>query len=72
MKGMEPKEMELEEKYMREAIRQAKKAGKLGEVPIGCVIVYQNKIIGRGYNPVSYTHLEAGCHTGRRLHFRTD
>ena len=50
MKGMEPKEMELEEKYMREAIRQAKKAGKLGEVPIGCVIVYQNKIIGRGYN----------------------
>ncbi|MBS4986427.1 MAG: tRNA adenosine(34) deaminase TadA [Hungatella hathewayi] len=42
--------MELEEKYMREAIRQAKKAGKLGEVPIGCVIVYQNKIIGRGYN----------------------
>ena len=50
MKGMEPKEMELEEKYMRDAIRQAKKAGKLGEVPIGCVIVYQNKIIGRGYN----------------------
>ena len=50
MKGMEPKEMELEEKYMREAIRQAKNAGKLGEVPIGCVIVYQNKIIGRGYN----------------------
>lgn len=42
--------MTAEEKYMREAIRQAKKAGKLGEVPIGCVIVYQDKIIGRGYN----------------------
>ena len=39
-----------EEKYMREAIRQAKKASALGEVPIGCVIEYQGKIIGRGYN----------------------
>lgn len=42
--------MELDEKYMKEAIRLAKKAGKLGEVPIGCVIVYQDRIIGRGYN----------------------
>lgn len=37
-------------KYMRAAVQQAKKAYKLGEVPIGCVIVYQDKIIGRGYN----------------------
>lgn len=37
-------------KYMRAAIREAKKAYALGEVPIGCVIVYQDKIIGRGYN----------------------
>lgn len=42
--------MTQDEKYMREAIRQAKKAYTLGEVPIGCVIVYQDKIIGRGYN----------------------
>lgn len=42
--------MTLDEKYMKEAIKQAKKAYALGEVPIGCVIVYQNKIIGRGYN----------------------
>lgn len=35
---------------MKEAMRQAKKAGAIGEVPIGCVIVYQGKIIGRGYN----------------------
>ena len=35
---------------MKEALRQAKKAYALGEVPIGCVIVYQGKIIGRGYN----------------------
>ncbi len=39
-----------DEKYMKEAVRQAKKAYALGETPIGCVIVYQDKIIGRGYN----------------------
>lgn len=42
--------MTQDEKYMKEAIRQAKKAQALGEVPIGCVIVYQDRIIGRGYN----------------------
>lgn len=39
-----------EEKYMKEAMRQAKKAEALGEVPIGCVIEYGGRIIGRGYN----------------------
>ena len=39
-----------DEKYMREAIRQAKKAEKLMEVPIGCIIVYEGQIIARGYN----------------------
>lgn len=39
-----------DERYMREAIRQAKKAYKLDETPIGCVIVHEGKIIGRGYN----------------------
>lgn len=39
-----------EEKYMKEAVKQARKAYRLGEVPIGCVIVYEGKIIGRGYN----------------------
>lgn len=37
-------------KYMRAALREARKACELGEVPIGCVIVYRDKIIGRGYN----------------------
>lgn len=37
-------------KFMKEAYRQAKKAEKLNEVPIGCVIVYEGKIIARGYN----------------------
>ena len=39
-----------DEKYMKMALAQAKKAYDLGEVPIGCVIVYDGKIIGRGYN----------------------
>ena len=39
-----------EEKYMKEAIRQARKAWKLNEVPIGCVIVREDRIIARGYN----------------------
>lgn len=42
--------MTQEEKYMKEAIRQAKKAYRLGEVPIGCVIVYEDRIVARGYN----------------------
>lgn len=42
--------MNENEKYMREAIRQAKKAAALDEVPIGCVIVHDGKIIARGYN----------------------
>ena len=37
-------------KYMKEAIRQAKKAYAIGDVPIGCVIVRDGKIISRGYN----------------------
>ncbi|MGN0480263.1 MAG: tRNA adenosine(34) deaminase TadA [Lachnospiraceae bacterium] len=42
--------MDINEKYMKAAIKLAQKAEKLEEVPIGCVIVYENKIIGRGYN----------------------
>ena len=42
--------MTEDERYMKEAIKQAKKAYALDEVPIGCVIVQDNKIIARGYN----------------------
>lgn len=40
----------MEEKFMREAIRQAKKAYALGEMPIGAVVVRNGEIISRGYN----------------------
>lgn len=39
-----------EERYMRQAIKQAMKAQEKDEVPIGCVIVKDDKIIARGYN----------------------
>lgn len=42
--------MSVQEKYMKQAIKLAEKAAALGEVPIGCVIEYQGKVIGRGYN----------------------
>ena len=43
-------EQKIDEKYMKEAIKQAKRAEKLDEVPIGCVIVKDGKIIARAYN----------------------
>lgn len=43
-------ETDVNLKYMKEALKQARLAYKHGEVPIGCVIVYEGEIIGRGYN----------------------
>ena len=40
----------IKEHFMEEAVKQAMKAYSMGEVPIGCVIVYHDKIIARGYN----------------------
>lgn len=45
-----PDIVSVHEKYMREAMRQACRAYALGEVPIGCVIVHEGRVIGRGYN----------------------
>ena len=39
--------MTTDEKYMRAALKQAEKAYNLGETPIGCVIVHEDKIIAR-------------------------
>ena len=42
--------MTTDEKFMKQALRQAQKALSLNEVPIGCVIVCDGKVIARGYN----------------------
>lgn len=42
--------MTEQEKYMKAALRLAKKSAEEGEVPVGCVIVCDGKIVGRGRN----------------------
>ena len=42
--------MEKEIRFMKEAIKEAKKAELIDEVPIGCVIVKDDKVIARGHN----------------------
>ena len=42
--------MTIDEKYMQAALKEAKKAALIDEVPVGCVIVLDNKIIARGHN----------------------
>ncbi|MBR1887328.1 MAG: nucleoside deaminase [Bacteroidales bacterium] len=42
--------MEQEEKFMREALREARAALEDGEIPIGAVVVWKGRIIGRGHN----------------------
>ena len=41
-----------DEQYMQQALKEAKKAFDADEVPVGAVVVMQNKIISRGYNQV--------------------
>jgi len=62
------------EKFMKEAIKQARKAYAIQEVPIGCVIVYQGKIIARGYNrrntdknTLSHAELRAIARASKRV-----
>jgi len=42
--------MEVDERYMTLALQEAHKAYEAGEVPVGCVIVAGNQIVGRGHN----------------------
>lgn len=66
--------METHEKYMKKALRLAQKAAELHEVPIGCVIVCEDKIIGRGYNkrntdktPLGHAEITAIRKASKRL-----
>ena len=44
------KKLTREEKFMREAIKSAQRGARQGEVPIGAVVVYEDKVVARGYN----------------------
>ncbi|MBT3393498.1 MAG: tRNA adenosine(34) deaminase TadA [Waddliaceae bacterium] len=47
---------DLDKKFMREALKEANKAFKAEEVPVGAVLVHDNKIIARGHNQVEMLH----------------
>ncbi len=49
-----------DEKFMREALKEARRAAQIGEVPVGCVIVKDGEIIGRGHNLRESTHDPTG------------
>ena len=48
--------MEADERYMREALREAQAAGSEDEVPIGAVVVCRGRIIARGHNMTERLH----------------
>lgn len=48
--------MENDEKYMQEALREARAAQAAGEIPIGAVVVWKGRIIGRGHNQTERLH----------------
>jgi tRNA(adenine34) deaminase len=50
MKKPTPHDLSLLEGYMREALSLAGRAEKLGEVPVGAVLVLEGKVVGRGHN----------------------
>lgn len=66
--------LEENEKYMRMALKEAEKAGLKGEVPVGCVIVMDGRVIARGHNlreskndPVAHAEIVALRRAGRKL-----
>ncbi|KAG4097035.1 cytidine deaminase-like protein [Neocallimastix lanati (nom. inval.)] len=54
-KNNEKENSESIEKFMREALKQAQEAYDACEVPVGCVFVYNNEIIGKGRNRTNET-----------------
>ena len=48
--------MDIHEKYMTEALREARAALEEGEIPIGAVVVSRGRIIGRGHNMTERLH----------------
>ena len=48
--------MEMDERYMREALKEARAALDEGEIPIGAVVVSRGRIIGKGHNMTERLH----------------
>lgn len=46
----------MHDSFMKEALKEAEKAFQKGEVPVGAVVVFQNKIIARAYNQMEMLH----------------
>ncbi|WP_238655847.1 tRNA adenosine(34) deaminase TadA [Paenibacillus piscarius] len=61
LEELSAEERALHERWMAEAIGEARKAEALGEVPIGAVVVHNDTIIGRGYN-LRETTLDSTAH----------
>ena len=68
------KVMNIDVKYMKLALKEAKKAEAIDEVPIGCVIVRNNKVISRGFNcreskrlVISHAEIEAINKANKKL-----
>lgn len=66
--------MDKDKFFMLEALKQAKKAFDDDEVPVGSVLVHDNKVIARGYNQVeklkdATAHAEMLCLTAGSMHF---
>ena len=52
--------MDIDEKYMQDALREARTALEEGEVPIGAVVVCRGAIIGKGHNMTERLHDQIG------------
>ncbi|HEU63879.1 MAG TPA: nucleoside deaminase [Chlamydiae bacterium] len=66
--------MDKDKFFMFEALKEAKKAFDIDEVPVGCVLVHDNRIIARGHNQVekltdATAHAEMICLTSGSAHF---
>ena len=66
--------MDRDEKFMRAAMREAEKAVSKGDIPVGCVIVRDNRIIARGHNlrevkndPTAHAEIIALRKAGKKL-----
>ena len=64
----------MKEEFMRKALKEAKKAAKHDEVPVGCVIVKDGEVVGHGYNrrmrdstAISHAEMNAILKANRKL-----